>query len=96
MGLKSINQWLDKYSLRILLLFILVTGMAYCIVEVIQIFNTQDYNININVTGIVNATNSTISLVQLDCIKYCIDNVETNYDYQGDCMDRCLKIGETK
>ncbi len=56
----------------------------------------SDPNIIFNVTGIVNATNSSIAIVQLDCIKYCIDNVRDEYDSKNDCMDRCLKIGECK
>lgn len=94
MTLKSIDLWLTNWSLTLILFMILVVGIIYTGIALIDSFNPQEYSVAINVTGLTNATNSSIAIVQLDCIKYCIDRVSTNYDYQGKCMDRCLKIGE--
>lgn len=45
-----------------------------------------------NVTGIVNATNSSVVSFQFECIKYCIDKRMT--EYENSCIDKCLELGK--
>ena len=57
-----------------------------------QIYPNPTPTITFNVTGVVNATNSSIISIQFECIKYCIDHTNTNW-YQ-DCWKECSSLGK--
>ena len=82
-----------KYFGLIIAFFILGIGLIGYLVMGIFFPHDNSGTITIQVTGIVNATNSSIVSIHFECIKYCIDHVSTEYNNREKCYEQCEKIG---
>jgi hypothetical protein len=75
-------------------------GLIICLIYglilgTISLFKPErNETITFNVTGIVNATNSSIISLQAECVKLCINKQDSMEGYEEDrCFSACAKIG---
>lgn len=77
-----------------------VVLVLYLIFMAVKSFMPQEEPIiKFEIVGIVNDTNvTTLTQIHLECIKYCIIHVNTDYNHRNDCYDQCSLLGkeETK
>jgi hypothetical protein len=87
---------------RIVMSAIVITLLIAAITYSYNSFFNEDYkshqNIVFNVTGIINATNSSIISIQYECIQFCGSD---NLNYQSaslisTCWKECAKLGENE
>lgn len=85
----------DKMFIPIFFVGILIMGGVWVGKTVYYIYHPpQDQEITFNVVGIVNATNSSIVSLHFECIKYCIDKINTEYTNRDKCYEQCARLGK--
>ena len=81
---------------RIILLCFIVLLLVLSIAAIIYMFKpAKSTNITFNVTGVTNATNSSIVSVHFECIQFCAKQYGQT-SYAKECWEQCLTLGDYK
>lgn len=86
----------DKLFIPIFFTAILIIGGVWSFKTIYEMKNPElnKKEVTFNVVGVVNATNSSVIALHLECIKYCVDELkDIGQNAMTNCFNQCKELG---
>lgn len=92
-GVRGKKKNSDNFHGIWLMIMFTIMGVAIIAIPLFFSGNNDSKKIEMNVTGIVNATESSVVVIQYECIKMCVEEMSDGTYGQDKCFEQCENLG---